>query len=250
MPLFLLRRTLLLWLVVARGRELACRKFKERGVVSTKRLLWVHTPKTGSSFWLALVSDCCPWEFAQRTCATIELSKARATIIGMSRDCGARTVGHAPLPLDAQNSLVVIVLREPRARLVSAYLDGLHTDGASDAYRDTLLETTARVAATECQSTPKNRTCLELAKARFYLGQSRMKSCVVKTLQGRPCLSNDPVDEAIYAAAERRLEEFYFVGIHEKWEVSVGVEKMRTPRPGYAACFFSSDVSRILRRLL
>ena len=84
-----------------------------------KSLYWVHTPKTGSTFALTLASACCNERFhnASRQRHEITLFGSRATLGDVH--CAPQGAGHKEL-YGIEFSRVVIILREPKARLARA----------------------------------------------------------------------------------------------------------------------------------
>ena len=113
--------------------------------------IWVHTPKTGSSFALALSRDACPTTFervaaglasgrrltsgeALMTDGAASLSAAGGAAgsspfflrrsMGLLRGtCTPHcTVSHGPLPLAADERRAVTIVRDPRSRILSSFL--------------------------------------------------------------------------------------------------------------------------------
>jgi hypothetical protein len=121
----------------------------QTGVLLSRRLLWVHIPKTGSTFCLSLSHAQCPKQFERvlNASTSVHLHQGCARLQfwdDVDDACAVASVkdhGSLPLPLppvyttgpyrftEAAAPLLVTVLREPLSRLISAFADGRHLVG-------------------------------------------------------------------------------------------------------------------------
>ena len=194
----------------------------------TRDLIWVHTPKTGSTFCLVLQYDKCSKEWPKNiSSADLFLTEGCGVIEGFR--CPIESVKHRPLPLDQRNDdrRVVIVLRNPKSRVVSAFADSHHTEGMRDRTLRT-LRAREQAAQLEMCSDQTDDKCLFNAALLVYANET--KGCVVRTLNGFFCYdtAHGPPTESQVKFARRRLSRFLFVGVFEKWsEMIEGFSRLR-----------------------
>lgn len=195
--------------------------------IPCNKLVWIHPPKTSSTMCMTIQHTCCPVEFeriADRALVEVQQgptkrlrdSKLVETGWGCtnlrlnSSSCHAPGGhGHSPLLPTQNETLIVLMLREPRARVVSGYLDGLHAEGQPDeenraaVWRNTSLSTAERVRA--------------------YASHPSMKGCQTKMLLGLQCCSSQIVTPAMQATAERRIAHALFIGVFERYAESIAL---------------------------
>lgn len=187
------------------------------------RLVWAHTPKTGSTFFLSLMSDCCPSYFERRAYdrSAIYYSRTKARVRGVPEACGSPSVGHGPMKkVQAEDG--VILLREPKMRLASSFRHFMHSEGMSSNHHYRLTTRIANRTVEECGRGRADEICKAYAAAREYFAEDAVKGCVVKTLNGIWCSKEGiEVNEEMLESAKKKLARFYFVGVHEDWTASV-----------------------------
>lgn len=187
------------------------------------RLLWVHTPKTGSSFCLNLQHDQCYdlWSSMRNLSSTMSLTfrNGCAEIIGFQ--CKIDTVVHGPLPLNSPNNKVVMIFREPKSRIISSFTNFAHTEGMNKQYEKDLRSRMLKVSRSLCgrQIGGVKTECTYNARLYTYASDQATKGCVVKTLNGIWCMNNEVIlNTAMVELAIQRIKQFYFVGIFEDWD--------------------------------
>jgi hypothetical protein len=193
-------------------------------------LYWVHIPKTGTSFSLPLMHQCCPDEY-ELAASTYEedsykIQHQRVAIPGLPSTCTTFTsYGHDPLcgSIDALED-VVTVLRSPVHRIVSSFEDSMHHEGMDDgtwerlnsqpiANESALLE---RVLARHPRADVHRVT-----SALRYFSHPNMRGCQAKMLLGEQCSAPLVVSAKELATALATLRRLQFVGIFEDWNGTV-----------------------------
>ena len=205
-----------------------------------KELLWVHPPKTSSSFCLTIQHVCCKAEFEAMAdlvlkevlatpskvlsaskhvflgwgCLRLELAKGNSSLVARSTCFSPMSHGHRPMlpesagkptPLDL--SRVAMMLRDPRQRILSAFFDGMHAEGMSDSkqnaapWRNASLPITSKILA--------------------YSQHPDIIGCQVKMLNGLECAAPVEVNQSLLDTAKKRLRKLFFVGIFEEYSTSL-----------------------------
>jgi len=196
-------------------------------IIPCGKLVWIHPPKTSSTMCMTIQHTCCAVEFermADRALAEVQRGPTNrlrdsklvdtgwgcTSLLLNSTSCKAPGGhGHSPLLPTQNESMVVLMLREPRSRVVSAYLDGLHAEGLPEA------ENRAAVWRNSSLSTAE--------RVRAYANHPAMKGCQTKMMLGLQCCSSETVTQDMQAAAEQRLSRALFVGIFERYAESVAL---------------------------
>jgi len=186
-------------------------------------LMWMHTPKTGSSFYATLQHDQCQDEWDRATTNATDIRgvttyKGKASIEGIK--CDVQTIGHGPLPLSIPSHRVVAVFRNPKSRIISSYADRIHHEGMSSEFWNS-LKARINLAQKPCSNEPRG----EQAACKFnnglavYAHDNATKGCVVRTMNGFWCMDESitPTPGMVNVAVER-LHSFAFVGIFEEWD--------------------------------
>lgn len=183
-----------------------------------REIMWVHTPKTGSSFCLTVAHEQCRsrWPSAAlvsdvymlRGCARIKYFQ-----------CEVHTMGHEPLrDVGLLNKfLFVAVVRQPLARVMSSFLDGNHHEGMSPGAWAALDGEMKVNADSKCAR--RDSACRDVALFEIYARNPDMAACQTKMIGGHACSS--PVEGSINGLLEestRRLRLFFFVGLFEDWD--------------------------------
>jgi hypothetical protein len=195
-------------------------------------LVWLHIPKTGSSFATTLAHFGCPGIPASVTVKEVTwLNRLNSssnnvpftTIYPLSVWCPHSFArfesGHAPVPAWAQYEHVVSMFRDPKRRLVSGYFHNFH-----DCFR-----------LRRRHSCPHPDTnCPHLYSAMWWRQKERLheysncvSGCQALMLTGKPCGAHGMRrpgrlnDSAAEAGALAAVERMGFVGLTEEWPTSV-----------------------------
>lgn len=193
-------------ITIAKGHEVPIlphwKRHHER--ISCNHTHWLHVPKTGSSFCLSLQHVCCPVKFERiGEGITIEdlaraqrLSEKNRPYYYQSHFCYkfvrqdghaiqhvacqfAGPVEHVPMGWQPGEHRMVMV-REPRSRIVSAYLDAMHHEGMDlNFWRQSEQEVKHIRGASHEQI---------LKKAQFYADLPGMRGKLTVCLFLVPCL--------------------------------------------------------------
>mmetsp|Transcript_20996 Transcript_20996/g.41596 ORF Transcript_20996/g.41596 Transcript_20996/m.41596 type:complete len:308 (+) Transcript_20996:217-1140(+) len=179
-------------------------------------LLWMHIPKTGTSFYLTLQHDQCYDRWPNNTSPeSIQVQKGKAFIRGFN--CNVETVGHGPLARNIPNYRVVAVFRNPKARIISSYADSMHHEGMSKGSWSLLQDKIRLARERQCKKN-KDKGCWFSAGLAVYANDSTTKGCVARTMSGAWCMDDTVVPtQAMADAAVLRIRDFAFVGIFEEW---------------------------------
>lgn len=160
---------------------------------AAQQLLWVHIPKTGSTFCLSLAHQRCPARF-EATCHSQSetfLMAGCARLSGLEQ-CEVATIkDHGPvtpsyLPGGPKEAKLVIMMRRPRDRVVSMFADSRHSVGLEKAVKAEMEIEMANQSAVACRSIRRSRpqfpVCVAAASFRVFLRQPTASSCVVSAL--------------------------------------------------------------------
>jgi hypothetical protein len=189
-------------------------------------ILWLHVPKTGSSFATTLAHFGCPSLPAEVTAKepAIFQRKYPPAMYGCQHSFQRFESGHAPVPGWADLGHVVSMFRDPRERLASGYFHRLH----------------------DCPSL-RNKMCVWRPKAqdglpgdcdRLFqtpLWQQKptiveynkcVGGCAAHMLAGRPCgIQPDRIKTAeemdSKVKALKSIDQLGFVGLTGQWPLSV-----------------------------
>lgn len=239
-----------------------------------KHHLWMHVPKTGSSFCMTLQHMCCREEFERLTDGiTNDMLKdndlrspaERSFGIDFAYGCAIFRKGkhrtcqmggpHTPLAVDVDASEVSLLamFRDPKKRIISAFLDSMHHEGMPPEDFTALSE---QIAALGDDNNGFDRL---IARAQLFASNQNNIGCQVKMLNGHECSSplfkNQPFNNTALQYAVHRLQEFCFVGLTDSFDLSVRLfhamaNQSTTPNPVelYAARTSRVDKSEALQR--
>lgn len=216
----MLRRLCCLLAAAAAAREACLRQWPPRDATPPP-LFWMHAPKTGTTFRLHVVSVACPRHRRPRGRRKFEASYVR-TLAREKTPCAhaydeASLVEHRSFNTTSCGSGLAL-LREPRARLVSAFhyhRDGLPT-GRGKPRACFLMGIRDDGDCRRLRALPEREQLLA------YANDSRVRNVQTKMLLGYGRF--DAVAELDVAEATRVLREcFAFVGVTERWAASVGL---------------------------
>jgi hypothetical protein len=209
---------------------------------------WMHTAKTGSTFCLAIQHVCCKENFELLTEGIH--SQTLTYAFGSSRN---RTLapfhydaqycfkfvrdGYPPLqctfagrpehiPLyrstDLSAEMGMVMIREPKARVISALLDGVHLEGFVNRTRGYELRNIF-TAMDKDTTTPHTHQLMQ--KADLYCFHPMLYGHQTKMLLGEMDLDLSIQKPDLYPSVVERavevLRRFYFVGIFEEYKRSL-----------------------------
>lgn len=186
-------------------------------------ILWLHVPKTGSSFATTLAHFGCPSLPASRTVK--EPSNLPYGLMLPCQDSFERfESGHEPVPNSSDLGHVVSMFREPKERLASGYFHRLHDCPG------------LRNKVCVPRDTPENglngdcdrffQTPLQQQKPTIAEYNKCVGGCTAHMLAGRPCGINPDmrtiaVETDSKVKALKAIDQLGFVGITEQWPLSV-----------------------------
>lgn len=213
---------------------------KTRAGKSLSPILWLHVPKTGSSFATTLAHFGCP--FLPAGVAIKEPSDLFSTYPQLRMPCQSGfkrfESGHDPLPNSADLRHVVSMFREPKARLASGYFHRLH-DCPSLRNNVCIPRYHPQIGK---KFPPENglpgdcdkffQIPLQQQKPTIVEYSRCVGGCATHMLAGRPCgIKPDMITTAAEADSKAKalktMEQLGFVGLTEQWPLSVCLFHMR-----------------------
>ena len=216
--------------------------------IDCQRTHWLHIPKTSSMFCLSIQHTCCPAKYEKLTAGvtTEILEKALLPIPPPdAEDMGFNSsfcyefyrAGHPPLdckfagPVDhselehvsLKQEMAMAIIREPKSRVISAYLDNLHREGFPFHHEYLALK-----AKLDTIDRTENLSVVEgnIKKAQLYANHPYLKGLQVKLLISNPhqdfTKTNDiPMLETLVDQAIAKLRQFFFVGVFDEYVRSI-----------------------------
>ena len=213
--------------------------------IDCKHTYWLHLPKTSSMFCLSIQHACCPAKYEELT-AGVTTEKLTKSVITY-RNADAETMGynssfcyhfyraghptlecefagpvdHRPLlsRTDLRQEMGMAIIREPKSRAISAFMDGIHKEGFP--HRPDYWALRAQF---DLMDKNKSVPALEntILKAQMYANHPLLKGLQIKLLIGDPIVdftkTNDiPKLEEMLKLAIERLRQFFFVGIFDEY---------------------------------
>ena len=190
-------------------------------------LRWLHIPKAGTSFGttvyhylndLAVARNASTWrlpEDARPFCddghknrldgrcsammTELMLKYPPKRYLGHDTLVDLRLAGHDPLASASEARAAVALFREPRARMISHYF---WFEGEKERRNNVSNPSFGTAGAVHAYATQ-------------HLG------CQTRMVLGQSCWSHEPLNRSEVKAAQRRLEDFAFVGITDRYDESV-----------------------------
>lgn len=218
--------------------------------IDCQRTNWMHTAKTGSTFCLAIQHVCCPAAFQKLTDGiTMDMmaysvgSYYNKTHAGFRFDAQycyrfirdgyepirctfAGRPEHLPLrpTVDLTQLMGLLIVREPKSRIISAFLDGYHLEGFVNRTLGYEMKQEFKLIDRDNQTTKEEKL---LKKAQMYCYHPELYGHQVKMLLGMPIIDlSTPTPahvEKVVALALRRLRQYFFVGIFDEYARSLRV---------------------------
>jgi hypothetical protein len=217
--------------------------------IDCQRTHWMHTAKTSSMFCLAIQHACCPVAYEKLT-AGITLAMLNESVSHRGRKSEAPQFGynssycfrfyrsghpelncqfagrpeHNPLhhSLNLDHHFGMAIVREPKSRVVSAFLDAVHLEGfANRTHYHKLREKIQQISANK--TIPRLERLL--IEAQMYADYPGLYGHQVKMLTGEEFWDlskrDDPRLDKVLARAINRLSKFFFVGIFDEYARSL-----------------------------
>lgn len=231
------------------GRVLVSGMFDGSEFDCKSSYFWMHVPKTSSTFCLTLQHICCTEEYESIVegltydsilenqilqpnekhfqidlrygCAFVA-HRVRGSSLTKCRSL--RGNYHRPIPktFDTQHFAAITFLREPKSRLISAFLDASHHEGMDS--KDFLILKEKMYPTAESEDTDSVERLVHAA--RLYAQEPAFLGCQTKMVLGYQCgdtkfILPRVINQTIISEAVDRLRQFYFVGIFEQYSLSV-----------------------------
>jgi len=205
-------------------------------------ILWLHVPKTGSSFATTLAHFGCPSLPAELT--TKEPARFQIKYppwrYGCENSFQRFESGHAPVPPWAGLGHVVSMFREPRERLASGYFHRLHD---CPPLRNKMC--VPRFLAQNGRPGDCDRLYkipLQQQKPTIVEYNKCVGGCTAHMLAGRPCgIKPDMITIAAETDSKvkalKAIKQLGFVGLTEQWPLSICLFHVRFGGNCYRASF-------------
>jgi len=209
---------------------------------------WMHTAKTSSTFCMTLQHVCCPTEFQNLTSGVttkmLEIdmatprSRANSPFSFESHYCFkfhrkgydpivcnfAGRPEHLPLSagLDLHQKMGIMIVREPKSRLISAFLDGVHIENFPNRTDGHEMRKLFHEMDLNKSMNHNERLLLQAQQyADHYSQVGHQVKMLVNGLTLNLSVKNETVMHALVDRAVARMREFYFVGIFEQYSRSL-----------------------------
>lgn len=162
----------------------------------------------------------------RRSCSYITVNEAGSSL----SQCRVTHNQHRPIPLNFKiaSHPVMVILREPTARLVSAFVDGFHHEGMN--HHD-FLKLKAKMLngnGDNFLSRLSSNASLRYAEhaIKLYSEEPVMIGCQTKMILGYDCADSDyilplPLNQTILQQAINKLNSFSFIGLFEEYSKSI-----------------------------
>lgn len=189
-------------------------KWTHRG--QQDELIWMHIPKTGTSFMFPFSSVACPSlsERVYEKAASLHVTDAGRTLSCHCHECGCSSClppGHIPYKNGATRGRMVAMFRKPSHRIVSQFM---YKGGFGGGWGNMSSISDAM------SHLPPGTTDTDRFIA--YATHPSTMSCQTKMLLGHECVSEKLLSsEDKHEAIRRVREEFAFVGNTDLWHESV-----------------------------
>ena len=207
---------------------------------------WTHIPKTSSMFCLSVQHTCCPVKYEQLTAgitismlahsvSTPQARKASQFLFGYNSsfcynfysngyaplDCkfSGRT-DHVPLSatVDLKKEMGLAIIREPKSRVVSAFLDAVHGEGFHNKSEYWLMREKMKLIEADKNLTTAQKNLLN---CQMYASHPFLLGIQVKQLTGGQIIDfsnkDDSKLEGYVDQAIDRLRQFFFVGVFDEY---------------------------------
>jgi hypothetical protein len=169
-------------------------------------------------------------------CASLRNQKTKQ----MTNDyCPLKSTYHRPIPnkFDFNEGKPIIILRDPKSRIISSFLDNHHREGMTNSYFEELKTkmTAGLEPVTEDEETEdygnmgmsKKAVKRMVLSAKVYSNDSAFLGCQGKMILGYQCsdssfiLPRSPLNQSFISEVKQRLSKFYFIGFFEEYEKSI-----------------------------
>ena len=197
------------------------------------KLLYLHIPKSASTFCLTLEHLCSPRAFETAFQSVDYADYTNHTVVrgscvcstdlekicgGYGKECGNRR--HQPLPKcekdwekESTSRLEVTIIRNPIDRLVSGFVDHTHHDGMDPKYYNNLQIKMTKAASVYYLRDPNIFALRAIAEFKVFAADPATFGCVTKMFNCYWCYDSDvKLNNNMVKVAIERLSEFFFVG--------------------------------------
>jgi len=175
-------------------------------------LRWLHPPRTGSTFCLSVQHACNETLFLEQANqhTNVILSNSRCSTLVPNGTGFGDLMGLPLFPeMFPDVSNVITILRKPQSRIISAFIDNIHTEGMSKkSIQD--MNITTNYSTSSC-----------LYNYKIYSSYPANYGCYTKMINGFGCHKYINITTTMIENAINKLHEFLFVGIMEEYELSV-----------------------------
>lgn len=173
--------------------------------------IWLHSPKTASTFCLTIQHACNASEFHKHvnSSTNIVVRKGCAMTYPVGTAYGNRW--HNPVNNYGLLHRHVGIFREPKHRILSSFLDSIHFEGLPRKLSNKLKN------SFQAATTPQE--CV--INFNIYLSLPCNYGCYTKMLNGLGCHADVELTEAMLKHALFVVNQFFFVGVFEKYEESI-----------------------------
>lgn len=209
---------------------------------------WMHTAKTSSTFCMTLQHVCCPAEFQNLTSGVTMkmLQKDMATPQSRSKSpfsfeshycfqfrrkgydpivCNfAGRPEHLPLSpvLNLHEKMGIMIVREPKSRLISAFLDGVHIESFPNRTDGHEMRRVFHEMDMNKSMNHNERLLLQAQQyADHYSQVGHQVKMLVNGLTLNLSVKNETIMHELVKRAVLRMREFYFVGIFDQYARSL-----------------------------
>jgi len=221
-----------------------------QGMFEVQNLDWMHIPKTGTSFIYTMVLYKCDSLIANAPNSTAELERIYNTVAHTrpGPPCAGATMRHQHQPTKPgllgytadQNSRFTIatMVRDPMVRMASGFTHSYHDCRKMEKSR---FKTRPKDVCAVLEDENADPTKVEEMEKVVLMYANCVRGCQTRMATGKGCARNKPGDNEDAAAeakrtelAIRKIQDFAFLGITDRWHQSLCLFSHHFPRPSGA----------------
>ena len=185
-------------------------------------LLWLHPPKTASTFCFSVQHACNETLFLKQASLSTGYKYFRGCTILEPNGTFYSNRHHYGLSLYHLDDMYILknyitMLRNPESRLISAFCDHMHDEGMTDKSKGKLIKHMG--FGKQAPAFINGSICIEQFNRFASFGPHH--GCYVKMLNGFQCAEERIITKAMVDIAVFHLFKFLFVGIMEEYKSSV-----------------------------
>ena len=214
--------------------------------INCKLTHWLHLPKTSSMFCLSIQHACCPTQYEELTAGVTKEELAKSLVVYKPKGSTAENMGfnssycyhfyreghpnldckfagptdHDPLYsfINMKQEMGMTIVREPKSRVISAYLDNVHKEGF---HRFDYWNLRVKLDAID-KNTSISAEEKDIEKCLVYTSHPLLKGLQIKLLTGGGVVDftktdDVPMLEKLLSQAIDRLRQFFFVGVFDEY---------------------------------